>query len=274
MTESVVEVNDVRLCVETFGSAGYPAILLVAGASASMLWWDAELCGRLADNGRYVIRYDQRDTGLSTTYPRGEPQYSMTDLALDCLAILNALGVEKAHVVGASMSGGTVLILGVDHPARVATLTFQSTTTGDPDLPPMEGSGSELPDDLDDQEALIEYVMDSVRACDAVSPDYDEPAARALVEADAARATDFGASLVNPFRIDTPGPQNGGFADLTTPVLVVHGEHDPVFPLPHGEAIASAVPDGELVVLSGAGHDLLRASWDVYVPALIRHTSR
>ena len=74
--------------------------------------------------------------------------------------------------------------------------------------------------------------------------------------------------------MDVTGPRNGGFADLTMPVLVVHGERDPVFPLPHGEAIAAAVPDAELLVLPDAGHDLLRSSWDVYIPALIRHTSR
>ena len=125
--------------METFGAAGDPAILLMAGASASMLWWDAELCRRLADTAGCVIRYDQRDTGRSTTYPRGEPRLLDDRPRADALAILDALGVETAHVVGASMSGGAVLILGVDHPDRVASLTFQGTTTGDPELPPMEG---------------------------------------------------------------------------------------------------------------------------------------
>jgi len=274
MNEFFVDLNDTRLCVETFGATGDPAILLMAGASASMLWWDADLCRRLAGHGRLVIRYDQRDTGRSTTYPRGEPGYSMTDLATDALGILDALGARRAHVVGASMAGGAALILGVDHPDRVASLTFQGTTTGDPELPPMEGTPHDLPANLDDRDALVEYVLESVRSCDGVAPGYDERAFRALIEADADRSTDFAASLINPFRMDVTGPRNGGFADLTMPVLVVHGERDPVFPLPHGEAIAAAAPDAELLELPDAGHDLLRSSWDVYIPALIRHTSR
>ena len=86
MTEFFIDLNDARLCVETFGADHHPAILLMAGASASMLWWDADLCRRLAEHGRLVIRYDQRDTGRSTSYPRGEPDYSTTDLATDAPA--------------------------------------------------------------------------------------------------------------------------------------------------------------------------------------------
>ena len=101
-----------------------PAVLLIDGAAASMLWWDAGLCARIAACGRFVIRYDQRDTGRSTAYPPGRPGYSNTDLARDAIGILDALTISRAHVVCRSMSGGLGLILGVDHPSRVATLTF------------------------------------------------------------------------------------------------------------------------------------------------------
>src|SRR3712207_6990050 len=101
MTEQFLDVNGVRLCIETFGRADDPAVLLIHGASASMLWWEAGLCEQLAAQGRFVIRYDQRDTGRSTTYPVGKPDYALVDLVADALGILDRLGVDqigRAHV--------------------------------------------------------------------------------------------------------------------------------------------------------------------------------
>ncbi|MET1072380.1 MAG: alpha/beta fold hydrolase, partial [Umezawaea sp.] len=134
--ERLLRVNGVELCVETFGAPGDPAVLLVAGAAASMLWWEAELCRRIAARGRFVIRYDHRDTGRSTSYPPGRPGYAFTDLTADALGVLSAFGVERGHLVCQSMFGGIGLIAGVDHPDRVASLVFLSSSTGGPDLPP------------------------------------------------------------------------------------------------------------------------------------------
>ena len=273
MTEQFLNVNGVRLCVETFGRADDPAILLIHGASTSLLWWESELCERLAAQGRLVIRYDQRDTGRSTTYPVGAPAYDLVDLAGDALAILDRLGVERAHVVGCSMFGALVLLLGVDHSDRVASLTFVSTSTCEPGLPPIGGHGPDRPADLGDPAVQVEYVLGVLRAYDGVSPFFDEAAARALVEADVARATDMAATLTNPYLIEMDGPQRGSFGDIAVPTLVVHGELDPVFPLPHGKALARAVPGAELVVLAGAAHDLPRQRWDDFVAALVRHTA-
>lgn len=270
-TEQLFQAGGVELCAETFGDPADPAVLLIHGASASMLWWDARLCARLADSGRYVIRYDQRDTGRSTTYPPGRPEYAMSDLAADAVALLDALGVERAHVVAQSMSGGTGLILGVDHAPRVASLTFVATSTGDASLPP---SSDELPrfepPDFADPAALEEYV---VRAMEAEAGEsFDEVAARSLVRRDIARATDYESSLTNHYAMEFDGPRGGGFGDLAVPVLAVHGDRDPIFPLEHGEAIRDAVPDGRLVVLRGAGHELPERSWDAFVDALVEHT--
>ena len=273
MTEQFLDVNGVRLCVETFGRSDDPAILLIHGASASMLWWEAGLCERLAAQGRFVIRYDQRDTGRSTTYPVGAPAYALADLADDALAVLDRLGVERAHVVGCSMFGALALLLAVDHPDRVASVTFVSTSTCEPGLPPIGGHGPDQPTDLSDPAVQVEYVLGVLRAYDGVSPFFGEAAARALVEADVARATNMAATLTNPYLIDMDGPQGGSFGDIAVPTLVVHGELDPVFPLPHGEALARAVPGAELVVLAGAAHDLPRARWDDFVAALVRHTA-
>jgi len=271
-SEKLYPVNGVELCAQTFGDPADPAVLLIHGASASMLWWETGLCTRLAERGRYVIRYDQRDTGRSTSYPPGRPGYSMRDLAADAVGLLDALGIDRAHVVGQSMSGGTVLVLGVDHPSRVASLTFVSTTTGDKDLPPPSSSLPRFePPDFADPAAVEEYV---VRAIEAELLGYfDEAPTRDLVRRDIARARDFEASLTNHYAMEFDGPVNGWFADVTMPVLVVHGELDPIFPLAHGEALRDAVPDGRLVVLPAAGHGLPAALWDMFVDAVAEHTA-
>src|SRR5690349_4154530 len=200
MSPQTITLHDgVNLCLETFGDPADPAIVLAHGASASMLWWEADLCQRLADAGRFVVRYDQRDTGRSTTYPVGAPGYAQTDLAGDVLAIMDHLGIDQAHLVGCSMAGGIVLLLGVDHPERFRTLTFMDTTTGDPGLPAPTVEFPERPDGLSTREAQIAYVLDQVRAYDGVSSYYDDDAARAIVEADVDRSTDLVAALTNPF---------------------------------------------------------------------------
>jgi pimeloyl-ACP methyl ester carboxylesterase len=271
-TDKLFQVNGVTLCAETFGDPDHPAVLLIHGASASMLWWDAAFCTRLADHGRYVIRYDQRDTGRSTTYPVGEPPYAMSDLAADAVGLLDALGIERAHVVAQSMNGGTGLIIGVDYASRVESLTFVSTTTGDDDLPPPSGDLPQLSTpDFADTDAVVEYVVRSMEAESAGV--FDEKAAEALVRADVDRSTNFEASLTNPFAMTFDGPKGGGFGDLTMPVLVVHGDKDPYFSLPHAEAIRDAVPAGELVVIRGAGHGIPEPLWDEFVTALASHTA-
>lgn len=273
MTERLLEINGVELCVETFGDRADPPILLVAGGSASMLWWDAELCERIAAGGRYVVRYDHRDTGRSTSYPPGEPGYTYTDLALDMLGIQNALGIERAHLVCQSMFGGIGLIAGADHPDRVASLTFVSSSTDEPGLPPPTFAEG-LPADPDpaDSASVVAYVVASARMF--AGSYFDEAATQVLVKRDVARARNYASTLANHYAIETGPPVGGGFGDIVAPTLVVHGDHDPFLPLPHGEALRDAIPGAELLVLAGAGHDLPEPVWDVFVPALIRHTGR
>jgi pimeloyl-ACP methyl ester carboxylesterase len=269
--EKICPVNGVEICAETFGDPADPAVLLIHGASASMVWWPEALCSKLAGCGRYVIRYDQRDTGRSTAYPPGQPGYSMRDLAADAIGLLDALGLDRAHVVGVSMSGGVALILGVDHPTRVATVTFVSTTTGADDLPPPSPDMPRLdPPDFTDPAAVEEYVVRSMAA--EAGAHFDEATARDLVRQDMARARDFEASLTNHYAMDFDDPVHGGFGELSMPVLVIHGELDPLLPPAHGEAVRDAVPGASLVVLKGAGHGVPEESWDEFVDAVVQHT--
>src|SRR3954470_22504098 len=105
VTETMMPVNGIEVCVETFGEPGDPALLLIAGGASSMDWWEDEFCRRLAAGGRYVVRYDHRDTGRSTSFPAGNPPYSGVDLGADALGVLDALGLAAAHLVGLSMGG-------------------------------------------------------------------------------------------------------------------------------------------------------------------------
>lgn len=273
--EQLVEIGDVELCVETFGNPRDPAVLLIDGAAASMLWWETGLCEQIARGDRFVIRYDNRDTGRSTSYPAGRPGYTYTDLAGDALGILDALDVGRAHVVCRSMSGGIGLIVGADHPDRVASLTFVSTSTGEDGLPsPSDELAGNTPADPDpaDTAAVVDFVVASAKAYSGGSPFFDETAMRALVERDVARTRDIASTLVNHYAMNFDGSSRD-FASIKAPTLVVHGDHDPVFPLPHGHALRDAVPGAKLLILQGAGHDLPGPLWDVFVPALLRHTS-
>jgi pimeloyl-ACP methyl ester carboxylesterase len=273
--ERLLGINGAELCVETFGAPANPAVLLIQGAAASMLWWEAELCQRIAANDRFVIRYDNRDTGRSTCYPPGRPGYSFTDLTEDALGVLDALGIRRAHLVCRSWSGGIGLIAAVDHPDRAASMTFVCTSTGADGLPPpSDDLARHVPSAPDpaDPAAVVDYVVATARAYSGGSPYFDEAATRTLVERDVARTRNMASMLANHYAIDFDGPAHGGFADITAPTLVVHGDHDPLFPLPHGQALRDAIPGARLLILQGAGHDVPRPVWDLFASALIQHT--
>src|SRR5829696_9943116 len=126
--ERIVAVRGAELRTEALGDSAAPPILLVMGQMASMLWWPDDLCRELADEGRFVIRYDNRDTGMSTAYPPGEPAYGGDDLVRDAVAILDGYGIERAHLVGMSGGGAVAQTLAANFPGRVLTVTAISTT--------------------------------------------------------------------------------------------------------------------------------------------------
>jgi pimeloyl-ACP methyl ester carboxylesterase len=274
--EQMVIANDVDLCAETFGSMADPSILLVHGACASMLWWEDDLCRAIAAGGRHVIRFDNRDTGRSQTYPPGEPGYSLRDLTADAIGILDAFGVSRAHLVGRSMAGSTVAMAALDHPERVASLTFVTATPGDPDLSPMSQGFIEATadtPDFDDAQAVIHFLVELMRAYTGGARPFDERHFRALAKNDVERTRDIASAMTNHFLIDFDSPRSGGLSDICTPTLVVHGDHDPVWPLDHGRALHQQIPGSEMLILRGVGHELPARVWPEFVAALLSHTS-
>lgn len=135
MNERLIKVNGIEICTDSFGIQGNPAILLIMGAQSSMIWWEEEFCRRLADTGRFVIRYDNRDVGRSTTYEPGQPGYTFEDMADDAVRVLDAYKIQQAHIVGLSMGGMLTQMIALRHPERVLTITLLSTSNFAPDLP-------------------------------------------------------------------------------------------------------------------------------------------
>lgn len=246
--DHLLRVGTVDLAAQTLGDATDPAVLLIAGAACSMQLWDGGLCDRLAAAGRYVVRYDHRDTGGSTTVAVGAPDYDLGDLAADALGLLDALGIQQAHLVGLSMGSALCQLIALGHPERVLTLTLCSSTPGDmgaeaPDLPPL-GFAS------DDDEANGDHGDDP--------GDEDD---------------DLGAAS-NHFILGPSPRWRHRLGEITAPTLVAHGREDTFFRLPHGEALAREIAGAEFLVLEGAGHQPPPAVLaGVFADAVIRHTA-
>lgn len=280
--EQMLAVNGIELCTETFGSPTDPPILLIGGKSASMDYWEDDFCAALAAGGRYVIRYDHRDTGRSTTWPAGKPDYTWRDLVADVPGLLDALGLDRAHLLGISMGGAIAQCVAVLHPERVATMVLDQTTSAfeGVELPPI---GEALADffataadrpmpDMDDHDALVTMLVEDQRAF--VPERFDETRVRALVERAVRRTPDMRPSLTNHHVMGDGEPVEATLADITAPTLVVHGTRDPLFPLGHGELLAREIPDATLLTLDDVGHEPPPPyTWETAVPAILDHTA-
>jgi pimeloyl-ACP methyl ester carboxylesterase len=282
----LVSANGVELCVQTFGEAGEPAILLIAGAASSMDWWEDEFCELLASGPRFVIRYDLRDTGQSVSYEPGAPGYNGSDLVADAVALLDALGIVRAHVVGISMGGGIGQHLALEHTGRVATLTLIATSPavprgpGKPELPPMSAElasrfAEPAPEpDWSDREAVIGYIVEGLRPFDGSLP-VDEGRRRALVERVVDRTVNIASSMTNHWILDSGRPAQGRLGDMRVPTLVLHGTEDLLFPYGHAEALADEIPGARLLPLEGVGHEVPPTPlWGRVVAAILEHTDR
>jgi pimeloyl-ACP methyl ester carboxylesterase len=274
----MIEANGVELCTETFGDPGDPPILLIMGTGASMLWWEEEFCGMLADGGRFVIRYDHRDTGRSVTYEPGRPGYTGEDLVADGAGVLDAYGISAAHLVGVSAGGAFAQLLALDHPDRVLSLVLISTSPAlpvDRELPSATERFTRFLEtaevDWADRESVIEYLVGYSRMLAGGERPFDEAAARALIHRDAERARDFAAAR-NHDVLGDAGRQRDALSAITAPTLVIHGTADPMFPVEHGEALAEEIPHARLLTLEGAGHGVERPDWRPIVDAVVDHT--
>jgi pimeloyl-ACP methyl ester carboxylesterase len=302
VTEMMLPVNGIEICAETFGERSDPAVLLIGGAACSMDWWADEFCRRLAAGGRYVIRYDHRDTGRTTSFPVGDPGYSGVDLAHDALGVLDALHIHRAHLVGQSLGGMLAQRLALERPHRVLSLTLISTSRGPrssppasppsappasppsappaspPSAPPASPPSSEpssppeeAPEhpDWSDRRATVDHIVESVRSIGGAFT-AEEPQLRRLAERVYDRTNDMAASQTNHFII-APGPAyRDRLGEVKAPTLVLHGTQDPFFTPASAEALAAAIPGARLIWLEGVGHEYApEALWPIVLEAIL-----
>ncbi len=277
--DRTIETEDTTVCTEALGEPGDPAILLVMGMGASMIWWEDGFCRRLADGRRFVLRYDHRDTGRSRTYEPGHPGYTVGDLVADAVGVLETRGLPAAHIVGMSMGGGLAQLLALDFPDRVLSLTLISTSPAVPrerDLPACEPSLARflatVQVDWADTTSLVEYLVDYWRVLWGKDRSFDAAHIRGLVERDVERARDP-ASAQNHALLADESRERASLSSITAPTLVIHGTADPLFPLAHGEALTGEIPAARLLALEGAGHAIDPVDWDAITDAILAHTA-
>ncbi|GIF13497.1 hydrolase [Actinoplanes teichomyceticus] len=278
-----VSSGPLRLWTERIGDPAHPPLLLIMGASAQGITCPDPLIARLVARGVQVIRFDHRDTGRSSTVDFDTHPYAIADLAADCLAVLDGYGLAAAHVAGFSMGGMIAQWLAVHASARVRSLTVLTSTlmghrsgparAGQPpapgDLPPPEPAflahlAAGMPPGVESDVALFRLFNGPVRP-------FDEAAARAMLERAWSRATDPAAAANHHRAGHTFAPDRlAPLSSITAPTTIVHGDHDPVFPLAHGEALAAAIPGARLHVVPGMGHVLFSPGLAEQVADLIR----
>lgn len=264
---------------ESFGDPADPAILMIMGATASMLWWPDEFCRSLAAAGRFVIRYDNRDTGRTTTAAPGEPGYTIDDMADDALAIMDSYGLADAHLVGMSLGGMIAQLVALKEPGRVKSLTLIATSAfdeDDPELPPMDRAlqehfGKMAALDWRDREAVVAFHAESFRISAGRQSAFDEARARDLAAREFDRALNP-QSAMNHAMLGGGEAFAGRLGEIAVPALVIHGKHDPILSFEHGRKLAQKLPRSRMVALD-AGHELNERDWGRIVEAIRIHSS-
>ena len=268
--------NGIQIEYETFGDISDPALLLTIGLGCQLIYWDEVLCQKLSDSGFFVIRYDNRDTGLSTRFDEaGEPDmaaimgalaqgqpadtaYTINDMADDAAGLLDALGIEKAHICGMSMGAIISQVVAIRHPAKTASLIPVYGSTGAPGLPSPDPEAMSvfIEPVPTEREAYIDRLVRDFKILTGPGFPFDEPWHRDL----AAKAFDRGfypeGVSRNMAAVMTAGSRKTALASVTAPTLVIHGADDPIVPVAAGRDIAETVPGAELMVIDGMGHDL------------------
>jgi pimeloyl-ACP methyl ester carboxylesterase len=280
LIERIVTTPDVELCAESFGRSGdTPAILMIMGATASMVWWPDQLLQRIAAHGRFVVRFDHRDTGRSTCWPPGETRYSVDDMAGDALAILDAFAIERAHLVGMSLGGMLAQILALRAPARVATLTLMASEIhGDPGpgVPPIDPAllahfATAATVDWTDESSATGFQLETSRLCSRRHP-FEEERILDTARREFRRARSY-PSLLNHAGLGGGEASFGRTGEIAQPALVVHGTEDPVVSFQHARALVAALGRSRLLTLEGAGHELHSSDWPAIADAIVEITA-
>ena len=290
MHEQFARVGDLTLCYETFGDRRDPALLLVMGLATQMIAWPDDFCRELAGRGFFVIRYDNRDIGRSSRLdghppPRPvelitrrikRPAYTLDDMADDAAGLLDALDVDRAHVVGASMGGMIAQVLAARHPGRVLSLASIMSTTGNrwkgqPAPKVMRFMLSKPPRT---KEASVQRTLTVFGVIGSPGFDRDEAELRRMAEL----AWDRGPTAAGSGRqlgaVLASGDRTADVRRITAPTVVIHGSRDVLVRPSGGRATARAIRGARLVIIDGMGHDLPRGAWPQIIDAINANAAR
>lgn len=289
-----VTANGIQIEYETFGDSSSPALLLIAGNGAQLLVWDVEFCEMLAGTGLFVIRFDNRDSGLSTKFDEaGIPDimaaiaaamqgktvksaYTLDDMADDCVGLLDALGIGKAHICGASMGGMIAQVAACRHPGRVLSLTSIMSTTGNPGLPmgrmdAISAVVAPAPEQLD---AYVEHYVNVWRKIWSPGFPYEVERVRAFMEKSFIRSYCPQGMARQNIAVIAGGDRRQRLSSIRVPALVIHGADDPLIPVEGGKDTAQAIPGAKLLIIKGMGHDMPRGAWAEIVSAISQLTKQ
>jgi len=265
-------VGDLELCYETFGNPEDPPLLLIMGLGAQMIAWPEEFCEGLVDRAFFVIRFDNRDIGLSTIIHSDidhgaamaagetvEPAYTLSEMAADAAGLLDTLGIEAAHIVGASMGGMIAQAFAIEHPDKTLTLTSIMSTTGDSDIgqPTPEAIAAITSAAPTERDAAIAH---NVKIGEVwASPEYWNPEharERAVENWDRVGKSQGPGIARQMAAILAATPRTEALGGVAVPSLVIHGTVDPLVQLDGGQRTAEALPNAELLEVEGMGHDM------------------
>jgi pimeloyl-ACP methyl ester carboxylesterase len=288
--EQFATVGDLELCFETFGDRADPALVLIMGLGTQMIAWRDEFCERLASRGFFVVRFDNRDVGRSTRLDdlpvptRGQlmrrdkraASYTLEDMALDVVGLLDHLGIERAHVVGASMGAMIAQTVAAKHPGRVLSLVSIMGSTGSrwSGQPTLRATRALLTVPPKDREGYVEHMLKNYAIIGSPGFDRDEAGLREL----SGTAFDRGRNPAGASRqlaaILALGDRSPALRHITAPTVVIHGKADVLVRPSGGRATAKAIPGARLVEIEGMGHDLPRDAWPQIIDAIAENAAR
>jgi pimeloyl-ACP methyl ester carboxylesterase len=288
--EQLAPANGIELCYQEMGDPDGEPLLLVMGLATQMIAWDEEFCAMLAERGFRVVRFDNRDIGRSTRIKgagmpgkldmflgrRGNAPYLLRDMAADTFGLMDHLGIESAHLVGASMGGMIVQSAAIEQPERVRSITSIMSTTGSRRVghPSYRTFGLLLGKPPREREAAIERVVKTFKTIGSPGYPFEEERVRRI----AGRSFDRGHSEAGIARqlhaITASGDRTPGLRKLNLPALVIHGKNDVLVNPSGGRATAKAIPGARLKLVEGMGHDLPRALWPSFVEEIAATAAR
>jgi pimeloyl-ACP methyl ester carboxylesterase len=290
-----VDANGIQIEYETFGEPDSPALLLIIGLAGQLIAWDEELCRQLAQQGHHVIRFDNRDAGLSSkieeagvpdiiqtieSQMNGEtinPPYTIEDMADDAVGLLNALGIEKAHICGMSMGGMIAQTIAINYPKRVLSLISIYSRTGDPEEPQSKPEAMEflLTPPPKEREAYIDFRIKFFSAISGPGFGYDEEWLREFAAQSYDRAYNPQGAARQFAAILAQKNRRPELKSLSKPTLVIHGADDPLVLVEGGKNTAADIPGAKLMIIDGMGHDLPHGgAWPQIIDAIVDHTHK